>query len=107
MHARIRTTAAAIAAGVLAGGLGLAVAAPASAQEQQYGPEWSTDQYGPEWDAAPDQSGFAAEPDLSGFEAQPDQRPFEPGYAPGTADLLDGTVTPVLQRLVGGLLGRR
>lgn len=49
----------------------LTFAAPAAADDVQYGPEWDPGQ------------------DYSNFDPQPDQSPFEPGYAPGTADLID------------------
>ncbi len=85
MRARLALTAA------LTGGLLLTATGGAAAQE-----------YGPEWQPGPDYSGFEPGPDYTGFEAEPDQEAFEPGYAPGTADLLDGLLSGPL----GGLLGR-
>ena len=80
-----RTAALLLVSAAVAVGAGTASADEPSAPPQ-YGPEWSPATPGPEWDPEPD-------------------TPFQPGYAPGTADLVDDTLGPVVSRLLGGLLG--
>ncbi len=40
-----------------------------------------------------------------GFEPGPDYDAFQPGYAPGTADLVDDDAARVLTSVLRGLLG--
>ena len=85
-------TVAALSAGMLALGTGIATAD----EPTTYGPEWQPGATDPNFDPAPNQDAF---------DPAPNQDAFAPGANPGSADLVDDNVADLLDSLLGGLFG--